>query len=204
MIRRIFLIVVFAALAVGSWYAYGRVRDEKVCYDTNKCEDRLHSLETQLEFYSSDHIVAAEKASGKPSKRRAFYPPDLETLARAEKGSSEFFTCPVYGVPYRYSANGDGDTFFVYCPARHRVHFDARPFVNAITPDAIDMHLIVMGGKVINLDGGHPNPWDFQTSPRREPAGAPSPGAAFTERETDLTPDAFQMLGQNPPPITRW
>lgn len=202
MIRWIFLIVVLAALGVGTWFAYGRLRDEKVCYDTNKCEDRLHSLETQLEFYSSDQVVAAEKASGKPSRRRAFYPLDLETLARVERGSTEFSTCPVYGVPYRYSTNADGTTFFVYCPARHRFHFDERPFVNAITPDAIDMHLLVLNAKVINLDGGHPNPWDFQALTRREPGTAT--GAGITEIETDIAPSAVQMLGQNPTPISRW
>ena len=203
MFRWIVLIVVFAALAAGSWVAWGRVRDEKVCYDTNKCDDRLHSLETQLEFYSNDQVLAAEKESGQPSKRRAFYPPDLDTLTRVEKGSVEFLSCPVYGVPYRYASNADGTSFFAYCPARHRFHYDDRPFVNAIVPDAIDLHLVVSGGKVINLAGGHPNPWDFQTPPRRA-TGADAPGPGQAEVETTLKPEMFQMLEKNPPPTSRW
>lgn len=201
MARWIFYLVVVVALSVGCIHAYRRVMDEKLCYDTLKCDDRLHSLETQLEFYSSDQVLAAEKASGARSKRRAFYPPDLPSLASAEKGSDEFFTCPIYGVPYRYSANSEGTSFFAYCPARHRFHFDARPFVNAIVPEAVSLHLFVEGGRVMNLEGGHPNPWDFRT-PERRPPGAATGGIA--EVVSPVAPSAFQMLPQNPPAVRFW
>lgn len=203
MIKRIFGVLLLLILVGGIFLAYHRLLDEKVCHDTNKCQDRLHSLETQLEFYSSDHVLALEKKSGEASERRAFYPADLAELAREEKGSVEFTTCPAYGVAYRYATRDDGQSFFAYCPARHRFHFDGQPFVNAIEPEAVDMHLRVEGGRVVNLEGEHANPWDFQTPTRRD-VGSPRAPGTFCEAPTDIAASAFQMLAENPRALTRW
>jgi hypothetical protein len=207
MLSWILRIVVVVALVWGGWYAIGRVESEKVCYDTNKCEDRLHSLEVNLEIYSSDKVIDREKSSGKPSQRRAFYPADLDELVQAQKGSAEFTTCPVYGVKYKYVQLEGGKSFFAWCPARHSFHFDGQPFVNAVTPEHVRLHLYKEGGKVYDLVGEHPNPWDFKSPVQVAADPSPFDAAAPTwsvREEPDISPDLFDMLAENPPAVSRW
>lgn len=196
MLRWFFWIVVLVAIVLGCLYAWETTQSERVCHFTNRCEDSLHSLETQLEFYSSDRVLEVEKASGKTDKRRAYYPVTLEELIKNQDGSREYATCPVYGVRYRYVALDGGKSFLAWCPARHRFHFAEQPFVNAVKPDQINMHLYVKGGKVSNIVGEHPNPFDFLH---------PLPKAsAYRVEATKLSPNLIEMLAENPVPVSPW
>lgn len=206
MVGWIIRIILLAALIGGGCYAYAHVQSERICYDTNRCEERIRGLNTELEFYSSEKVIAVEKQTHKTSARRAFYPADLDELKSAVKGSEQDTTCPVYGVPYRYVSLNGGASYFAYCPCQHRFHFNSQTFVNAITPVEINLHLFVQDGKVYNLEGGHPNPWDFHT-PLQVPVNPDPPdpkNPTYAIVETHYPASLIEMLPQNPSPISRW
>lgn len=205
MIRWLLRILFLAVLVGGCLFGYERVLGERVCYDTNKCEERIRGLNVQLEFHSNDRVLEIEKKGGRTSERRAFYPASLDAI-KAEGGSGDNTVCPIYGVKYRYIQLEGGTSYLAYCPARHQFHFADQPFVNAITPDRERLHLYLSGGRVYTIAGEHPNPWDFHTPMRVDESPMPldSKNPTFAVLATDLPADLIQMLSENPPRVTRF
>jgi len=186
-VQAVLLILLCALLGGGLLFA----QRERQCVWTNRCEDRLRSLNVQLEFYSADQLMELEQRAKKKSARRAFYPATLGDLSAGDYVSPENLECPVYGLPYVYVQRNDGKSYLAYCPARHYFHFSTVAFDPAITDDRIGLHLVVKDGQVVNLAGGHSDPWDF---------GNP----AFKEDPTTIPASLVKMVGQNPAPLTSW
>lgn len=187
--------IVQAALVLGLCAVVGAgllfAQRERQCVWTNRCEDHLRSLNVQLEFYSADRLIDAEQMEKKRSARRAFYPASLSQMVKGEYLTPQGLKCPVYGLEYVYHQRSDGKAYLAYCPARHYFHFSSTPFCPAVTDDRIGLHLAVRGSQVVNLLGGHENPWDF-TSP------------SFTEESTTIPASLVKMAAQNPAPLTSW
>lgn len=179
-----FVVVLLAVVTAGGMM----VRRERQCAWANRCEERLRGLTVQLEFFSVDKVLALEKQTGTTSERRAFYPRDLAELQDAKYLAPENARCPVYGVPYVYEPSPAGKSYLAYCPARHNFHFSGLAFCPAVAPDQKVLHLAVRGGSVVNLVGGHENPWDFKDG-------------RFKEVPTEIAVSRLRMLATDPPPI---